>query len=527
MRTLSFLVVYVCATVGVGCGTNTCIEGFGLDNEGRCRPFKNTGDADADSDSDTDSDGDTDTDTDSGLEDRIQLTGDCVAPGDLPSDPLIMDWRVPETNPGFSAPLREFVDVEVDPVLGRAYAVGQGGLVTFDVGASGGSVFGNYPPTGQGRYYHVELLGDHIVAVSHRDHGIEIVDTTNTPHTRLSQSGAEGASGMAWKSPFLYVLNQSGGLHVFQVNNPANPVHSRTIDGLGSPWDIVIVGDFAYVADALLGLVPIDISDGAAPVIGDPVEASGGAQDLTAWDGALHLAVGASGIQTFDLSSPSTPVSTSTLDFSNGIMSVSADNGLLWGVGHEDVAVLSLSDPTAPVPLGMEPTPQFGMHVKAVGASAYVADWELLERYTLDATVSAPAADHGPGEIYYAQAAATRQATLRNRGSADLVVTGGNIADPRFTAWIDRLTLAPGQEADIRIDFVDDGDAIETTLCILTNDPNEPVRTVLLTEQSGVSSSIPLGQEAPDFVLADLDGNTWRLSDHLGHPVVLAYFATW
>ena len=511
MRGLQFLLLLLGVLPGTGCSKGACMEGFGMDSSGQCRPFKGSSGGDADT----------------GTSALTRLTGDCESPAILPADPLSMDWRVPETDPGFSAPLREFVDVDVDSDLGRAYAVGQGGLVTFEVTAAGGAVLGNYPDNGQGRYYHVEVLGDHIVAVSHRDYGIEILDTTSQPPTRLSQSGAEGASGMAWNSPFLYVLNQLGGLHVFQLNNPVNPVLSTTLDGLGSPWDIEIVGDFAYVADAQLGLVPIDISDGAAPVVGTPVETAGGAQDLTAWEGALHLAVGAAGIQTFDLSDPAAPVSTSTIGFSNGIMSVSADAGLLWGVGHEDVAVLDLSNPTVPIPLGMEPTPQYGMHVKAVGASAYVADWELLERFTVDAALRTPAADHGPGEIYYAQASATRHVTLRNRGSADLEVTGGSIADPRFSAWIDASIISPGKDADIRIDFADDGEPVASSLCIATNDPDDPLRTVLLTEGSGLSSSVATGQEAPDFVLADLDGNSWRLSDNLGHPVVLVYFATW
>ena len=32
---------------------------------------------------------------------------------------------------------------------------------------------------------------------------------------------------------------------------------------------------------------------------------------------------------------------------------------------------------------------------------------------------------------------------------------------------------------------------------------------------------------APDFALPDLDGQVHTLSEQRGHPVVLAYFATW
>jgi len=40
-------------------------------------------------------------------------------------------------------------------------------------------------------------------------------------------------------------------------------------------------------------------------------------------------------------------------------------------------------------------------------------------------------------------------------------------------------------------------------------------------------TGVALGNDAPDFVLEDLDGNSHRLSEQLGHPVVLVFFATW
>jgi hypothetical protein len=36
-----------------------------------------------------------------------------------------------------------------------------------------------------------------------------------------------------------------------------------------------------------------------------------------------------------------------------------------------------------------------------------------------------------------------------------------------------------------------------------------------------------VGDPAPDFALEDLHGARWRLSEQLGHPVVLTYIATW
>ncbi len=54
------------------------------------------------------------------------------------------------------------------------------------------------------------------------------------------------------------------------------------------------------------------------------------------------------------------------------------------------------------------------------------------------------------------------------------------------------------------------------------------------TTESGMTSlqidpvSVPqAGDPAPDFELATLDGDTFRLSDHRGRPVILNFWATW
>jgi len=44
---------------------------------------------------------------------------------------------------------------------------------------------------------------------------------------------------------------------------------------------------------------------------------------------------------------------------------------------------------------------------------------------------------------------------------------------------------------------------------------------------SGLEDLPAPGRPAPDFALPDLDGNTLRLSDFSGRPVVLNFWATW
>ncbi|GGO33218.1 TlpA family protein disulfide reductase [Deinococcus humi] len=48
----------------------------------------------------------------------------------------------------------------------------------------------------------------------------------------------------------------------------------------------------------------------------------------------------------------------------------------------------------------------------------------------------------------------------------------------------------------------------------------------LLKPSKGVESAL-LGQPAPDFTLVTLDGQPFRLQDHLGQPMVVNFWASW
>ncbi len=97
--------------------------------------------------------------------------------------------------------------------------------------------------------------------------------------------------------------------------------------------------------------------------------------------------------------------------------------------------------------------------------------------------------------------------------------------DDRIGLLVDQLQVEPLSAAHLRVSF-SGGDDMQTSICIASNDPDEPLQYVALT--SGNQDSNPsLGAMATDFVLTGLDGQTYQLSQQLGHPVVLVYFATW
>jgi len=454
--------------------------------------------------------------------------GACEAPADLGREPLVEAAALDLISATGVRPLH-VTDIERDPERDRFYTVGAGGLFIVDYADGRLEVVGQTSSAGRGgrSFDKVEPIGGGLVLVTARNRGFTIYDASDPASPgNLGTLDIDDASGMAYAAPYAYVLTHTGSLHTVDLSDPADPSTVHTLDGLGNPWDLVIIGQRAYVADNSLGVVVVDLSNGAAPILGAAVAAAGSAQDIDADGDHLFVAVGAAGVEAFSLVDPDMPASVSLTDFGASVVSVSADQGLVWGANQDAVAVADASDPGAPLPQGIEPTEEWAMHLHAEGDRAFVADWGQLLVMELDRDQPAPAASVNRQEILVVDGANSGRITLTNRGGAPLELAGLSVDDPRFTLAVEKTSLSPGESAGIELVFAEDGEPVSASLCLATNDPGTPVMQVgISSSQSG--AEIGIGEIAPDFVLRDLDGNSHQLSAQRGSPVVLAYFATW
>ena len=85
----------------------------------------------------------------------------------------------------------------------------------------------------------------------------------------------------------------------------------------------------------------------------------------------------------------------------------------------------------------------------------------------------------------------------------------------------DRLTVGPGERAKVRPEW-EGGENLDATVCLASDEP-----TLELVASGNQDGNPALGTAAPDFTLQGLDGETYTLSEQLGRPVFIAYFATW
>ena len=119
---------------------------------------------------------------------------------------------------------------------------------------------------------------------------------------------------------------------------------------------------------------------------------------------------------------------------------------------------------------------------------------------------------------------------LVDRGSSDLIVSGASVSDERLSlSLVETTILSPAGELEIVLDFdgAADGDELVASVCLATNDPSQPVVELPVIAGGAGETSIAVGELAVDFSLPSLDGEVYQLSDHIGSPVLLVYFATW
>jgi hypothetical protein len=164
------------------------------------------------------------------------------------------------------------------------------------------------------------------------------------------------------------------------------------------------------------------------------------------------------------------------------------------------------------------------MRVAAQDGVATVAAWGEIVELGLDDATPAPEVDASPDRLVMVQSM-DGAFDLENTGSADLRVHGLEVSDDRLHAALDEVDIPPGGSARVAVTFADDGEPLDGTVCLATDDPDEPTLEIPVTTTSG--TALAVGEPAVDFTLEDVDGVAHTLSDHVGQPILLVYFATW
>ncbi len=472
---------------------------------------------------DTADSGDTGDSADTGPIEWVLLEGPCT-PGTLPPDPITERSNIflNQEQPGVS-PFAEIVDLDKrgDLLLG----VGQGGLLPYDVSDPDNPEFLGFFPEQMGRFYKVEFVDDTRIVLSHRDRGLELVSMVDPSAPEpLATVNGRGYEGLLVHEGLVYTTQRGQGLVVF---DPSGDTLTEVVrmSGLTSPWEISKpMNGVSYVADAALGLVPVDLSSPSTPFIGTPVPVEeGGPLHVSAADGFVYLSLGSAGVAIYETSDPMAPTLVATVPTGGSATMAWADGGWLWIGDNKGVAVFDVSDPTQPKPQARELTEQFALAMYSEGTRGYVGDWNYMRILDLDPSVTAPHLELPGDSFILAEEGGDKLLAIQNLGNGPLELSGAATAVEGLQVYASNAVLESGEEGWLKLSYAG-GTGMEGSVCVASNDPDESALEFAV--EAGVDDPV-IGQDAPDFVLQDLDGNSYQLSEQRGHPVVLAYFATW
>ena len=373
---------------------------------------------------------------------------------------------------------------------------------------------------------HLAVLDDRLVATSSRAEGLFFLDPLDPEGPRLvAQVDHDDIAGLAaGPAGHLWALGHDGVLTSYDLSEPTAPTVLATQDTGASAWTLSIRDTLAYIGHDTGRLSVVDLTSAADPQPRGVTELRSGIHDLTASGDHLYAALGTAGLEILSLSDPSAPTSVGHLPLPPPVLSLDARDHTLWATNHDGVLVLDLDDPAQPTLKGWEHTAQWSMDVVAHDGGAFVADWQRLLLLDDAPDTCAPILVV-PHEVQLADTSATLPIT--NLGATLLAVTEVTSADPRLRVAPGRTQIVPGGQVALSLTFEDDGAPLDTTLTLHSDDPDRPTHDIPVRRGAVGSNPLAVGMPAPDFVLPGLDGQTHRLSEQLGGPVLLSYFATW
>lgn len=369
-----------------------------------------------------------------------------------------------------------------------------------------------------------EIQPEPFVTAFDRDSGAELASYTEPDHA---------FEGLAATSRHVFAAAHDRGLVVLELRGDELVRVGSTPD-LGNAWGVALHDDHLVVADADGTVAVVSVSDPTSPTVVGRVEVGGNPQAVavdadtsTAW-----VAAGANGLVGVSLADPTAPAVVGQRDTPGSALAVALDAGHAFVADWNDVRAYDVRDPAAVALVASEriDVPEGFPRVLGVGASqghVYMGEWTGLYAYgyephavpdvwTADRTVDFGRVSAGETTVM--------ALVLRNFGQAPLVISEVVTTGEAFDVSASALTIAPGAADAIEVAFApDDDDPRSACLAIRSDDPDDrPLKLELRANQP----SLGVGDPAPEVEVALLDGTTWRLADHAGEVVVLAYFAT-
>ncbi|MFK7931651.1 MAG: hypothetical protein AB8H79_25960 [Myxococcota bacterium] len=298
---------------------------------------------------------------------------------------------------------------------------------------------------------------------------------------------------------------------------------SRVTEACPNAFAVATEGDLVFVGDRERGLVILDAADPAEPVEVGVVALRSAAQDLTVMDGIVWVAAGGI-LEGVDVSDPTAPQIVATLPSGGVATRLDSSDGLLAVAVWQTTRLYDVSTPAEPVLIAIEDATSSATSVALEGDLLLVGDWDDLRTYRVDREARSGEISADSQVVVHGEGQVSTRLLIQNQGNLPLDVTGVSCDDARVVPNFEELRLLPGEYGGVDLVVeAGQGSSFEATCDIANSDVDEssyafPVRV----NPVGLS----VGDLAPDFTVADLDGGFHSLSSTRGQVVMITIFSS-
>jgi VCBS repeat-containing protein len=177
-------------------------------------------------------------------------------------------------------------------------------------------------------------ISGHYLYVADFSPGIDIVDISDPTHPSIVTTFSNlrhsppfnigpgitvAPDAMAVSGQYLYVADQTTGLYILNISNPASPVLVGSYDPgaatnhANNYTGVQVEGNFAYVVDATGNLIELNVSNPTTPMLVGSVSTNGTAYGFNIVGNYAYIADGGTGLEIVDLGNQTSTLSPPTL----------------------------------------------------------------------------------------------------------------------------------------------------------------------------------------------------------------------
>jgi len=358
--------------------------------------------------------------------------------------------------------------------------------------------------------------------------GLYVVDISS-PSNPQSLGRVDGTNNFILENldaenNMLAVAAHEDGVLLYDISNPQDLELRSTINSENA-WAVRLKDGYAYIADELIVKI-YDISNSSDPVFINQIETSNAIKDIALTQSFMYVALGSDGVDIYDLSNLESPIFLDNYNTNTLANRISPFENKLAVSDWDDVDVLEW-DGNSLNRVGYKNTGNRTMAIATKDNYIYSAEWASVQAFEFG-PVSGPDIDLNTLELNYPYVndgdSYSLSVEVINNGNSTLNIVDDYVTNSHFEIVNQLNDLEPNQSQTVEIIYNASDLNSAGAYRIYTNDPDQ---SMVMCETNGNIDGANIGEPAVDFELdyiANGEGS-FRLSDHLGKVVVIAFFA--